>query len=348
MYIRDLLCISAQPTYETGFFNRPLIVHAGMQFNASEPSYSDLIPSGVLRRMSKISRMGVGTAMPLLNKHKDIEGIIIGSAYGGVNDSMRFLEQIEQYEEGTLTPTGFVQSTPNSLAGILSVMSQCTGYNNTHVHEGLAFENALIDAQMYLDTNKGTLLLGAAEEISDWNNNLNRLKGFYKESPIESGSMIRSGTSGTYPGEGAAMFVVSSKEDQAKVKITDVRQMMTENMDDVIALINQMLEQNNIKSDQVAMVISGMNGDNKTDADCYEISNAMFPHSGICVYKHYTGEYPAASSFALWLATHIFTGQKLHDEMIIKPASEKPNHILIHNSYHTGMHGLILVSKPSS
>jgi 3-oxoacyl-(acyl-carrier-protein) synthase len=345
MYIRDLLCISPQPTYQADFFSQSLIQHTGIQFNATEASCNDMIPAGVLRRMSKITRMGVGTAMPLLNKHKDIEGIIIGSAYGGVNDSMKFLEQIEQYNEGTLTPTSFVQSTPNSLAGILSVMSQCNGYNNTHVHEGLAFENALIDAKMYLETNKGTLLAGAAEEISEWNNNLNRLKGLYKATPIESGIIIRSGTSGTYPGEGAAMFVISSKEDQAKAKITDIRQMMTENLEDVTELIGQMLEQNNIKTDQVSMVISGMNGDNRTDNDCYEISNSVFPHSGISVFKHCTGEYPAASSFALWLATHIITGQQIHNEMMIKPTTEKPIHILIHNSYHPGMHGLILVSK---
>ena len=69
-------------------------------------------------------------------------------------DCIRFLNQIVQYDEGTLTPTNFVQSTPNAIASTIGMNLQCHGYNITHVHRGNAFENALLDALMYLDESK--------------------------------------------------------------------------------------------------------------------------------------------------------------------------------------------------
>ena len=135
MFIKDLACISPQRTYNEAFFESEPQVHVGNRYAALEPGYGSLIPAGLLRRMGKAVRMGVGTGLPLIQKNGALDGIILGTANGGLEDCLKFLNQIVDYEEGTLTPTNFVQSTPNSVAGNLALMSKNTGYNTTHVNK---------------------------------------------------------------------------------------------------------------------------------------------------------------------------------------------------------------------
>ncbi|RZM12149.1 MAG: hypothetical protein EOO88_45975 [Pedobacter sp.] len=123
--------------------------------------------------MGKAVRMGVGAAMPLLQHQEAVDGIIIGTANGGMEDCIKFLNQVIDYDEGLLTPGNFVQSTPNAVAGQLGLMTKNQCYNITHVHRGLSFEMALIDAMMQVKENPGKqYLLGSVDEISDYNFNI--------------------------------------------------------------------------------------------------------------------------------------------------------------------------------
>jgi hypothetical protein len=103
MFIKDLTCISPQRTFEGDLFQDGPIVHSGSQYWAEEPSYAGVIPNGLLRRMGKSVRLATGAAMPLLTKWP-VDGIIIGTTDGGMEDCHRFLNQIIEYNEGTLTP----------------------------------------------------------------------------------------------------------------------------------------------------------------------------------------------------------------------------------------------------
>ncbi len=117
-----------------------------------EPDYPG-IPAGARRRMGKSVRMAVGAALPLLEKHPQPDGIIIATANGGMEDCIKFLNQILEYKEGLLTPGNFVQSTSNAAAAQIALVTKNHNYNITHVHRGLAFENALMDVMMLLKEN---------------------------------------------------------------------------------------------------------------------------------------------------------------------------------------------------
>jgi hypothetical protein len=131
------------------------------KLHAIEPVYGG-IPPGVLRRMGKAVRMGVGAALPLLHSGIVPDGIIIGTTDGGKEDSAKFLNQIVDYDEGMLTPLNFVQSTPNAVAAQIGLLTKNHGYNITHLQPGLAFEFAMIDADMMLNENPlNNYLLGA-------------------------------------------------------------------------------------------------------------------------------------------------------------------------------------------
>src|SRR5450631_2476015 len=167
-YIHQAYCLSAQQTFGEVDINE-LNGPADKKLLVLEPTFEG-VPPGMLRRMGKAVRMGVGTAMPMFQNNSKPDGIIIGTANGGKEDCVKFLNQIIEYDEGMLTPTNFVQSTSNAIAGQIGLLTLNRGYNCTHVHRGLAFENAILDVDMLLQENPSNkYLLGGVDEISDYN-----------------------------------------------------------------------------------------------------------------------------------------------------------------------------------
>ena len=76
------------------------------QLKAVEPALEG-VPASTLRRMSKMVRMAIGLGMPLAKK-PTINAIIMSTSDGGNEDCIKFMAQLIQYEEGRLTPSGFV------------------------------------------------------------------------------------------------------------------------------------------------------------------------------------------------------------------------------------------------
>ena len=142
-FIHQTSCISPQETFSDVKVDllHPSVDH---KLLVIEPAYAG-VAVGALRRMGKASRIGMGTAMQLLQNGPTPDGLIIGTANGGMEESIRFLKQIIEYNEDMLTPGSFVQGTPNTISSQIAFISNNKNYNLTHVHRGLAFENAVID-----------------------------------------------------------------------------------------------------------------------------------------------------------------------------------------------------------
>jgi 3-oxoacyl-(acyl-carrier-protein) synthase len=344
IFITDSYCISPQQTYNETFFEQPPVSYSGNRYTAKEPSYGNLIPAGLLRRMGKAVRMGVGAGLPLINRNPGLDGIILGTANGGLEDCIKFLNQIVDYEEGTLTPTNFVQSTPNAIGGGLALMSKNTGYSTTHVNKGLAFESALLDAFLLLDEGDAkTVLLGGVEEISEYNYNIDFLGGLFKEEEVTSATLLTSDTPGTVCGEGAAMFVVSSQKSQnALARILDVDQVTFPTEDQLSEKLHQMLNRNGLTPSEIDTVILGYSGDNRDDFWFTNIHESFFLESKIYAYKHLVGDYPTSSAFAMWLGTQLISGQNVFGQS--SNENGKPKYILIYNHYKAVQHGFILLS----
>ena len=215
LYIHDSSCITPQANLlatEADAIKVPI----DNKLEVTEPDYEG-IPPGVLRRMGKAIRMGVGSAMPMLKRNK-VDGIIIGTANGGMEDCIKFLNQIIDYDEGRLTPGNFVASTSNAIAAQLGLLASNKGYNITHVQSGLSFENAVLDAAMMINENTDhSYLVGGLDEISTYNYNIDHLSGWYKMAPAI--NFYDTDSLGTIAGEGAAMFIVSNKQEAAVAKL---------------------------------------------------------------------------------------------------------------------------------
>ena len=346
MFIRDLSSISPQYTHNNKFFENEIKFYSGNRYLAIEPDYKNMIPLSLLRRMGKAVRMGIGAGLPLMKKYPDLGGIIIGTANGGLEDCIKFLNQIISYNEGSLTPTNFVQSTPNSVAGHLALMSTNTGYNTTHVHKGLAFENSLLDAKLLFEQGEvKSLLVGNVEEISDYNYNIDYLAELFKEKEVDSKSLLNSNTKGTVCGEGSAMFVLESSPAIFFAEIKDIDQICFPTESEIIEKTKHFLNRNNLLESDIDVLVLGLNGDKRTDFWYNNLSEKLFKNHGIFTFKNLIGEYPTASAYATWLSAHIIQGQKIPEEAIYKKPQSDIKNILIYNHYEGSQHGFILMCK---
>jgi len=346
MYISDSACISPQKTFDNAFFEGEIIAHYGNRYAAVEPGYGQLIPAGLLRRMGKAVRMGVGAGLPLIHKYA-VDGIILATANGGLEDCLKFLNQIVDYDEGTLTPTNFVQSTPNAVAGNLALMSKVTGYNTTHVHKGLAFEAALLDAIMLLEENKlKSVLVGSVDEISDYNHNIDFLNGHFKSADSSSETLLTSNSPGSVNGEGATMFVVeSSRNEHTLAQIKDVEQLNYPSESDLELKLDQFLFRNGLKKEDIDSLMLGMSGDNRTDHLYAKFQKQFFPASSCYTYKNMVGDYPTATAFATWMAAKMISGHPAPLPCVYGNATtEKARNVLIYNHYKSIQHSFILLT----
>ena len=342
IYLIDSTCISPQNTFGVNPFEGGVVTYNSDRYYAIEPDYRGIIPPRQIRRMGKFSRLGIGAGGALIKKHPEIDGILIGTANGGLENSVRFLDQIMQYDEGTLTPTHFVQSTANSVSGTLALINQNNGYNTTYVSVGLAFETALLDA--LLSAREGLLnkmLVGGVEEISDYNCTIDFHRGLFKSPPVPSTELIGSGTPGTAAGEGAAMFVFDSQHrDDTLATVLDVALFQTDHEETILNKAVKLLATNGIDHSDVGCVITGMNGDAEGDAIYRNFAYTINPDAPVVTFKNLTGEFPTASSFALWMAG---LQHPLPAESILKRGNSEGKHILIYNHYRGQQHGMILL-----
>ncbi len=348
MYITDLKAISPQHTYNNELLQGQKTDHEDKVYGVIEPDYMEFIPKGLLRRMGKAVRMGVGAGLPLVGAHKDLDGVIIGTANGGLEDCIKFLNQIVEYNEGVLTPTNFVQSTPNAVAGQLALMGENRGYNITYTNGGLAFENALLDALLlFREGQAKKLLLGGIEEISDYNYNIDSLSGKYKEEIVSDRELLSSTTPGTVCGEGASMFVIENASNDALAQIVDVTQNTYPDENDLASSIDEMLNRNGLTRADIDTVMLGYNGDS-THNQWYDfVGNTLFPEAGTLSFKNLIGDYRTCSAFATWLSAHILNGSTdiLPHIRLRDGQQTKISHILIYNHFDGVRHGCILLSK---
>lgn len=343
-YIHQTSCISPQKTFST-IDIESLNETVQNKMMAAEPFYED-VPPGVLRRMGKAIRMGVGVAVPIIKNNTPINGIIIGTANGGMEDCIKFLNQIVQYEEGLLAPGNFVQSTNNAIAAQIGLLSVNKAYNCTHVHRGLAFENAVLDTIMQLQEFPGNnYLLGAADEISSFNYNIENLSGAYKTEYINTLQLYSSNTKGSIAGEAAAMFLVNNNNVNAIAKFRGIFHLHSTDEQLVKEKINEFIKNHLPFGESIDMLLHGENGDNQIQK-YYSACETLVPQdSYIGHYKHMCGEYPTAGAFGLWLACKILLSTNIPAHIIKKKGNTTSfKNILLYNNYKGYQHGVMLIS----
>ena len=367
LYIHHTSCISPQPadlfgdrgsSGGSGDGRGSVAVPVDGVYKVVEPVYAG-IPAGALRRMSKAVRMGLGAALPLITQGP-IDGILIGTGNGGMEESVKFLRQIVDYAEGMLAPGHFVQSIPNAIASQIGLSSHNRGYNSTYVHRGLAFEHALIDAMMLAGEHPGSqYLVGGVDELSGYHYQIELADGWYKRAIQPGIALYDYDSPGTIAGEGAALFLVRgepsaadaadalpndaiagdplSTDGPATDALAAIRGIETFHGTDetlVASRLRAFLERYLPAGTQPGLFLSGENGDNRALHFYNACETVLGPAVPVARYKHLCGEYPSASAFAVWLALQLTPGQSL-----------PPRFILLYNNHKLSQHSFILLER---
>jgi 3-oxoacyl-[acyl-carrier-protein] synthase II len=342
MYIHSTGNISPQHSLDAAAFFQTRVTTPSDAFKVIEPDYDLFVDSKMIRRMSRIVKMGVAAALTCL-RNAGIENpsaIITATAYGCLEDSSSFLRRMIEFEENMLSPTAFIQSTHNTVGAQIALLIKCHNYNNTIVHRSFSFENALIEASLLLEEGKRPVLVGAVDENTKDRHTILSRFGLYK--PIWKNGRS---TSGNIAGEGAAFFLIDKEPGENPMAL--IRDLCLlykpENKETVQNEILDLLKNNDVSADQIGLVLSSHTGDPHQDEPDEKLLTTVFPGKSFFPFKSLCGDFPTASGFALWLAAYLLREQKLPSWM--KGIKLPLNNIIIHHRTGNTHHSFILISR---
>lgn len=331
MYIHAASSISPQPVFrQTGLLSAPIAL-TGNRYTCTEPDYTTLIEPKLIRRMSRIIRMGVATAMDALQQAsiKDPSAILTGTAYGCLEDTGIFLKRLVENKEEMLTPTAFIQSTHNTVGAQVALLLKCHSYNNTYVQRGHSFESALLDTWLLLlEDNTANVLVGAADETTNESFTLLERFGLFRQQAS---------------GEGACYFVAGAKQQAGSMaKFGGLKILFQPEELAVGDAIRDLLQENNLSASSVDLVLSGRSGADDQDVFYGMVEKALFSATPVGYFKSLCGEYPTASAFALWLAANCLQ-QQLVPSVLVAEFSGTLRNILIYTKDDNGYHSIMLL-----
>jgi 3-oxoacyl-[acyl-carrier-protein] synthase II len=350
MYIRATGNISPQKTFGHPPFLTEPVAYTGNRLNCIEPDYKDFIDIKLIRRMSRIIRMGVAAAKECLHEAGVAmpDAIVTGTAYGCLDDTGSFITKMVEFNEELLTPTAFIQSTHNTIGAQIGLMLQCNNYNNAFVHRGFSFESALLDGIMLLQEKEvDNVLVGAIDEITNISHTILNRMGLYKQQSPSSLGLYKEKTKGTIAGEGAAFFLLANEPSATDYAKLDGLHTFykPEGIEAIEKHIASFLNEQGISLQDIDLIITGKNGDIKCDGVFEELGQSIFKEKNTVAYKHLSGEYPTASAFALWMAANICKLGTVPASFLKGAANEKTiRRVLIYNHYQQIHHSLFLVS----
>lgn len=349
VYINSASCISAQDTLNENIFQNLNAENSKQIIKAIEPNYKEFIPPAMIRRMSKTVKMS-SVASHYALKEAGIEqpgAIIVGTGMGCSQDSEKFLKNVIDNQEEFLTPTFFIQSTHNTVAGQIALGLQCHAYNFTYVNTSSSLEFSFLDAKLQINDGEAeNVLVGSTDEQTDRTMELYCLNHTIKKETDLPADYLHSTTNGVIWGEGASFFVVGKeKTENSYAKLTDIKISNRLDLDETSDFIKDFLAKNSLSEQDIDAVILGFSGD--ADSDVYYTKAAdLFPGSALLYYKHLSGEFNTASGFSTFIACHILKEQQIPSVMMINPEKkEVVKNVLLYNHLAGSDHSLVLLER---
>lgn len=236
------------------------------------PDYKSFIAPASLRRFSPVLRMALTSAQVCQNETEiPFDSISVGTSLGCLKDTEKFLQTFITTTGDTLSPTAFIQSTHNTIAGAISMALSNHSYNMTHTQNSLSFETALIDGLLCIQEGKNNVLVGAADEAIDF---LDLLKPEVIQTDLQFTS-------------GATFLAIQPERPTSGKRIIDCS--VNFNNENTEESISTFLTKNNIAISDVELVL--FSGGIPDSIGTKQIN-----------YEQYTGLYYSSSAFAVHLA----------------------------------------------
>jgi 3-oxoacyl-[acyl-carrier-protein] synthase II len=350
-YINGVGIISPQRTFDNSEFLSNVKTYE-TTLTCITPDFKAYLSPVQLRRLSRMLRIGM-TAATICLKDAGItvpDGIVTATGYGFLDETEKFLKELLERNEKQLTPTFFMQGTYNALAGLVALSVKCTGYNNTYVSKGFAFENALQDCLLQLTSNPNqNLLLGSYDESAAVQYTAGMREHQFKAEPSNSLDIFKNKTEGCIQGEGSAFFDLSGESSASTWCSVEGLQLIyrPESAEELTQTIKSFLSKHDVKKSDVDLVVSGMSGCKSKDLLLESLESLLFVDTPRTYFKHLCGEYCTATTFGMWLAASIL--KKQHVPEVVKASNgEFPNSIktiLLINHYFNRNYSVILLRR---
>lgn len=311
---------------------------------AIDPAYTEVLAASELRRLPRLVKMGVYTATRCLQDAglEHIDAITVGSGLGGFEGFTKFETALLAQAEGTVSPTPFLQSLYNAVAGQIALNLQCTGYNVTYTHRAFSFETALLDGMLLLGEANDirSVLVGGLDETTPTYAELLHRAGHTKSQPQ---AVEHSSTPGVRPGEGATFMVLSAERQVTTLATVRAVRLLARprTTQEVAHAVGAVLAEQQLGPADIDLVLFGHSGDVAADHKLREVEATLFAATRREYFKNYCGEYHTASAFAVGLAVSRLAPPAA-DEVAGPPP---PRTCLIINQYRDSNYSFILLTR---
>lgn len=288
-FVNSIAQVSCQKPLSDEWFDSPCIYDENY-VRAQEPDTKGLIIPSEARRMSKILKRAVCTAITALNnsdiKHPD--AIITGTGMGCMENSEKFLIDLSRFGEQCLKPTLFMQSTHNTISSLIAIILKCHGYNNTYSNKGNSFESSLLDA--WIQIKNGMIrnaLVGAHDEVT----------------PFMDLVMKRTHPEYSFVSEASVSTVITNTESNKNIcEIVDVKLIHRPDNTELAKLLNP-------KDDNILLL--GVNGNTLNDEPYQKLIQALSYNPLVLQYKNIFGDNFSASALGFYAGAKLLKKEQI-------------------------------------
>lgn len=300
VYIQAAEQISIQNPLSEEWMEQPIVYHEPF-VKAVNPAFREYIAPNEARRMGNIMKRALVTSLKVLRdtgiEHPD--AIITGTSIGSLNYTEKFLDDLVENGEESLSPTYFMQTTHNTVSSAISIYTATHSYNTTYSHGGISFELALKDAWMQFNLGQiSNALVGGHDEMVESYYELLRKTGYV-------------GVEGMVPcGECAMSMMLNTKASTDNLcELAGVSVFRTKSVQNIRKQLEALVEKANIKVEAIQTVMTGVNGNPENDRLYQPVLDELFPQAEHLRYKHLFGENYTVSALGLYAAAHLMKKQ---------------------------------------
>lgn len=345
IYIQSATQISAQKPLCDEWFDQPLY-YTESCVRSVDPNFTDFLSPIQSRRMGKLLKRVIVTARNTLqNASLDMpDAIISGTGLGCIDNTEKFIYSIMENKEQFLQPTFFMQSTHNILSSLIAIELKCHGYNNTFVHRGTSFENALLDTFLQFRNERiKTALLGGYDELTeDYYTFFKRLGIFEFENDHTSPKKH------CFAGETAVSMLLSAeKTSYALCEMSGVDTFFEPSPAQLERGLDNLLSAAGCTLAEVDAVMVGFNRNPANDAIYHQAIDRLFAGKTILQYKHLFGQSFTAPALGTYAAAMCLHKNRIPSHLRADTGEtlQQVKRILLYNHYNNKTHSLILLSQ---
>lgn len=313
---------------------------AADRLTAPDPTYTEVLSPGELRRLPRLVKLGLYAATRCLADAglRQVDAIAVGTGLGSFEGFEKFETALVRQQEESAPPTPFIQSLDNAVAGHIALSLQCYGYNMTYTHRAFSFETALLDAVLLLaDGDARDVLVGGLDETPATYAELLRQAGHLKAhaEPVE-----QARTAGVRLGEGATFLVLSAEQRPGtRAAVRAVRTLLHPDSErEIEHVLDAVLAAAQLTVADLDLVLLGHSGDAPADARLRAVEARRLAARPREYFKNHCGEYHTAAAFAVDLAVRRFHPAAGADE-------NPPRTCLIVNQYRDANYSFILLTR---